>query len=128
MTTKQDENLMTIQRALIPGLIVLLFVLSFPIQAQTIVGLRAGVNFSSIIFVNAAGERQHTEMIPRVQAGLAVDIPLAMGLYPQPAAMYVGKGIKQDGGWLAAAEKEVKASAHFRLEKRGLRKGWGTSG
>lgn len=95
------------------GLIAMLFVCSLPAGAQTTVGIRAGVNFSSISMVNAAGERQHTEMIPRLQAGIAVDIPLAMGLYLQPAAMYVGKGFKQDDAWLVDAGEEFRAAVSY---------------
>lgn len=104
---------MTRFHARITGLIASVFALSIPVQAQTIVGIRAGVNFSSVSFVDDAGERQPTEMIPRVQAGLTVDIPLAMGLYLQPAAMYVGKGFKQNGGGLADADKEFQAAAAY---------------
>src|SRR5690606_35900936 len=97
----------------IAGLIVLLVALPFLTQAQTTVGIRAGANFSNVHFVNADGTHQHTEMIPRLQAGLTIDIPLAMGLYLQPAAMYVGKGFKQDGGWLAEADNEFRAAAAY---------------
>ena len=101
------------KHTLLFGLIALFFTLSLPIQAQTIVGIRAGVNFSSVHLVDAAGEHQHTELMPRMQAGLTVDIPLAMGLYLQPAALYVGKGYKQDGGWLAGDDKEFQAAASY---------------
>ncbi|MGV3762202.1 porin family protein [Parapedobacter sp.] len=104
---------MTSQRTLIPGLVVLFVVFSFVTQAQTIVGLRAGVHFSGIRVTDATGKHQDTGMIPRVQAGLTVDIPLAMGLYLQPAALYVGKGFKQDGGWLAAADQEFQAAVSY---------------
>ncbi|HWK99806.1 MAG TPA: outer membrane beta-barrel protein [Parapedobacter sp.] len=104
---------MTRNQTSIIGLIAILFACSLPAGAQTTVGIQAGVNFSSISIVNAAGERQHTEMIPRLQAGIAVDIPLAMGLYLQPAAMYVGKGFKQDGAWLADADKEFRAAVSY---------------
>src|SRR5690606_30246584 len=107
------KSLMTNQHIPIAGLIVLLVALPFLTQAQTTVGIRAGANFSNVHFVNADGTHQHTEMIPRLQAGLTIDIPLAMGLYLQPAAMYVGKGFKQDGGWLAEADNESRAAAAY---------------
>src|SRR5690606_40579117 len=97
----------------ITGLIALLVVVPFFAQGQTTVGLRAGANFSSVHFVDADGTRQHTEMIPQLQAGLTIDIPLAMGLYLQPAAMYIGKGFKQEGGWLADADNEFRAAAAY---------------
>ncbi len=112
MTTK-TKQLMNNHHTPFFGLIALLFILSIPAQAQTIVGLRAGVNFSSVHFVDAAGEHLHTEMIPRLQAGITVDIPLTPGLYLQPAAMYVGKGFKQDGAWLAGTDQEFKASVSY---------------
>lgn len=114
MTKKlKAKKLMTRFHTRITGLIASIFTLSIPIQAQTIVGIRAGVNFSSVRFADDAGERQHTEMIPRVQAGLTVEIPLAMGLYLQPAAMYTGKGFKQDGGWLAGDDQQFTAAASY---------------
>lgn len=98
---------------LISGLVVILFALSLAAHAQTRVGIQVGMNFSGVDIVDANGDKQHTEAIPRLQAGLSVDIPLAMGLYLQPGVMYAGKGFKQYGGWLAGPDKEFKAAASY---------------
>lgn len=87
--------------------------ISSPTFGQTIVGVRAGVNLSHISFVNEAGEKQQTDVIPRLQVGLTVDIPLSMDLYLQPGAFYSGKGFKQDGGWIITEGNEFKAKADY---------------
>lgn len=97
----------------IAGLIALLLVLSFSTQAQTTVGIRVGIDLSGINLVDENGDKQATKTIPRLQVGLTVDVPLAMDFYLQPAAVYAGKGFKQDGGWLAASENEFKAAASY---------------
>ena len=100
-------------RALLTTLcIAVLFVFSLPTQAQTVVGLQAGVNFSGLQFSGAADAGQKTKLIPRPMAGLTVDIPVSQEFYIQPAAMYVGKGYKLNNG-PADMEQEFRASASY---------------
>lgn len=75
--------------------------------------MRAGVQLSSVSIVDENNDKQRTEAIPRFQIGLTVDIPLAADFYLQSAALYSGKGFKQDGGWLAASGNEFKAKASY---------------
>lgn len=92
--------------------IAILFVFSLPAQAQTVIGLQAGVNFSSLHVSGMADAGQNSKLIPRLQAGITVDIPLSQEFYIQPAAMYVGKGYKQ-ANELMDMEQEFRASASY---------------
>src|SRR5690606_31146850 len=87
--------------------------ISISVHAQTVIGVRAGVNLSNVGLVNESSERQDTESIPRFQIGLTLDIPIMADFYLQPAVLYSGKGFKQDGGWLAASGSEFKAKASY---------------
>ncbi len=91
----------------------LLICASASVQAQTVFGVRAGVNLSTISHVDEAGEKQDTESIPSFQIGLTVDRPIAADFYLQPALLYSGKGFKQDGGWLAGSGNEFKAKVSY---------------
>lgn len=80
---------------------------------QTQFGVRAGMNLAGLRLVNEVGERQETGVIPRFQIGMTVDIPIAADISIQPAAIYSGKGFKQDGGWLAESDREFRATASY---------------
>ncbi|NGM61153.1 PorT family protein [Sphingobacterium sp. SGG-5] len=82
-------------------------------HAQMSVGIRGGVNLSGILLIDELGETQESEMIPRFQIGLTLDIPVATDFYIQPAALYSGKGFKQNGGWLAGPDNTFKATASY---------------
>src|SRR5690606_26677699 len=83
---------------------ILLFLLSLESYGQVRLGIRGGISLSNVSMVNYDGEKQSTASIPRFQIGLTLDIPLAADFYLQPAALYAGKGYKQDGGWIVSAE------------------------
>lgn len=95
------------------GLLFVMTSFSYSAVAQTKVGIRAGMNLSGVNLVDERGDKQNTGMIPRFQAGLTVDIPIATDFYLQPAALYSGKGFRQDGGWLASADTEFKATVSY---------------
>ncbi len=101
------------QRPVYAAFTALLFLISISVHAQTVIGVRAGVNLSNVGLVNESSERQDTESIPRFQIGLTLDIPIMADFYLQPAVLYTGKGFKQDGGWLAASGNEFKAQASY---------------
>ncbi|MGO3655376.1 MAG: hypothetical protein ACTJFN_13490, partial [Sphingobacterium sp.] len=94
----------------VTGLLFVMALFAYPSIAQTKVGVRAGINLSGVNLVDEQGDKQKTGTIPRFQAGLTVDIPIAADFYVQPAALYSGKGFRQDGGWLASADAEFKAT------------------
>jgi len=97
----------------ITGLLFVMALFAYPSIAQTKIGVRAGMNLSGVNLVDEQGDKQKTGMIPRFQAGLTVDIPITADFYVQPAALYSGKGFRQDGGWLASADAEFKATASY---------------
>jgi len=94
-------------------LIALLSLLSFAGHAQLKVGIRGGFSLTNVSLVSEENERQNTEAIPRFQIGLTLDIPLVADFYLQPAVLYAGKGYKQDGGWLVAAEGEFEVKLAY---------------
>lgn len=93
--------------------LLLAFIFVRPASAQSSIGIRAAFNLSGIQLVDEENNKQETGMVPRFQIGLTVDIPIATEFYLQPAALYSGKGFKQDGGWLAASDNEFKATASY---------------
>ncbi len=68
------------------------------VQAQTAktngvsFGLRAGVNFQNINGKNASGGSIKNGLIPRINAGVTADVPLADDFYLQPGLFFAGKG------------------------------------
>ncbi len=101
------------QRFFFAALAAFLLSVSISAHAQTTIGVRAGLHLSNARLVDENGEKQDTEVIPRFQIGLTVDIPLVADFYLQPAALYTGKGFKQDGGWLAASGNEFETRASY---------------
>ena len=73
-------------------------------NAQTKVGVKAGVNFSNVIMENENGDKAATQSTPGTLLGLTFDIPITGDLYIQPAALYSRKGFKQQtGGFFGSA-------------------------
>lgn len=81
-------------------------------NAQTKVGLRAGVNFSNLNYKDEADKKMATQSVPGIQIGLTADIPLLGDLYVQPGLMYANRGFKEEtGGKLGyGVNFEVKAN------------------
>ncbi len=92
--------------------VAMVFVISTA-HSQTTFGVRAGMNLSNVGIVNEDGEKQNTDIVPRLQIGLTVDVPVAPDMYVQPAVLYSGKGFKQKGGWLASSDKIFKATVSY---------------
>src|SRR5690606_18977389 len=97
----------------ISALLFVLIISIHTVNAQTRVGIRAGMNLSGIHLTDEPGERQDTETVPRFQIGLTLDVPVATDFYIQPAALYSGKGFKQDGGWLVGPDNTFKATVSY---------------
>src|SRR5690554_5842076 len=92
----------------IAGMLFFATVFVHTVNAQSNLGIRAGINLSGIHLVDEQNVNQETGVIPRFQIGLTMDIPIASDLYLQPAALYSGKGFRQNGGWLASSDTEFK--------------------
>src|SRR5690606_14062020 len=99
----------------IPFTLLIAVLISFVETAtsQTRFGARAGMNLSGLRLVDEQGDKQETGLIPRFQIGLTFDVPVGSEFYIQPAALYSGKGFKQDGGWLAGSDSEFRATASY---------------
>ena len=80
-------------------------------QAQTKVGIKAGVNFSNVIVKNENGNKENTQSIPGILLGFTLDIPVTGDFYIQPAISYSRKGFEQENGGFygSATNFEVKA-------------------
>lgn len=93
-----------------------LFILIYGVNAghaQTRWGVKAGVNFSKLIIENESGSKQPTQFVPRFQAGLTAEIPIAADLYIQPAALYSGKGFRQENNWFSGSDNEFKTTVSY---------------
>lgn len=82
------------------------------VNAQTKVGIKAGVNFSNVMLENENGNKGETQTMPGIQLGLTLDIPIAANFFIQPGIMYSKKGFKQKtGGYSGLADNfRVKVS------------------
>lgn len=61
------------------------------------VGIRAGVNMQNINGRDFNDSKLENKLVPRLQGGIVVDIPLADQFYIQPGVLFSGKGAKENG-------------------------------
>lgn len=61
------------------------------------VGIRAGVNLQNINGRDFNDSKLENKLVPRLQGGIVVDIPLADQFYIQPGVLFSGKGAKENG-------------------------------
>ncbi len=61
------------------------------------VGVRAGVNMQNLNGRDLNDNKLENKLVPRIQAGVVVDIPLADQFYIQPGLLFSGKGAKENG-------------------------------
>jgi len=60
-------------------------------------GIRAGVNLQNINGRDFNDDKLENKLVPRFQAGVVADIPLADQFYIQPGLLFSGKGAKENG-------------------------------
>ncbi len=65
-------------------------------NAQTKIGLRAGVAFSNLNIKDDMDKKTATQSIPGIQIGITADIPLAGSFYIQPGLIYARRGFKEE--------------------------------
>ncbi|RKR82907.1 outer membrane protein with beta-barrel domain [Mucilaginibacter gracilis] len=82
-------------------------------NAQTTVGVKAGVNFSNVMMKDESGNKINTQSIPGMVVGLTVDVPVAGDFYIQPAAQYSRKGYKQETGGFYGSATNFKVNASY---------------
>lgn len=82
-------------------------------NAQTKVGIKAGVNFSNVIMKDANGKKANTQSMPGILLGLTVDIPVIGDFYIQPAVQYSKKGYQQETGGFYNTATNFKVNASY---------------
>ena len=60
-------------------------------------GIRAGLNLQNINGRDLFDNKLENKLVPRLQAGVVANIPLADEFYLQPGVLYSGKGAKEKG-------------------------------
>lgn len=83
------------------------------VNAQTKVGIKAGVNFSNIMLEDENGHKGETQSMPGVQLGLTLDIPIAAAFFIQPGIMYSQKGFKQETGGYYGKATDFKVNVSY---------------
>ncbi|MGF7036886.1 porin family protein [Mucilaginibacter lappiensis] len=83
------------------------------VNAQTKVGIKAGVNFSNVTMKDENGNQINTQSVPGILLGLTVDIPVSGNFYIQPAAQYSRKGYKQETGGFYGSASNFKVNASY---------------
>ena len=91
-------------------------------NAQTKIGVKAGVIFSNVMMKSETGEKVNTQAKPGVDVGLTLDIPLLVAFAIQPGISYSSKGFKQeaDGFYGYAINFNVKAE-YLEIPKKQIR-------
>lgn len=85
-------------------------------HAQTKIGIKAGVNFSSVMMQDENGNKINTQSVPGMLLGLTADIPVAGSFYIQPAAQYARKGYKQaTGGFYGSATNFIVNASYIEV-------------
>lgn len=73
-----------------------IFALQYNANAQTKVGLRAGINYSKLTVKDGADHKRATQSVPGIQLGLTADVPLFGSFYVQPGLLYASRGFKEE--------------------------------
>lgn len=60
-------------------------------------GVRSGISLQTINGRDANDNKLENKLVPRFQAGVNVELPLAEGFYLQPGVMFTGKGAEFKG-------------------------------
>ena len=82
-------------------------------NAQTKMGVKAGLNFSNVVIKDENGDKTATQSMPGILLGLTVDIPITSNFYIQPAVLYSKKGFKQETGGFFGSATNFKVTASY---------------
>lgn len=82
-------------------------------MAQTKIGLRAGINFSSVTLKDEAGNAAETQSTPGIVLGLTADVPVQGDFFIQPGLLYSRKGYNQETGGYYDAAANFKVSVSY---------------
>ena len=82
-------------------------------NAQTKVGIKAGVNFSNVMMNDENGNKTSTQSMPGILLGFTVDIPITGDFYIQPALQYSRKGYQQETGGFYGSATNFKVDVSY---------------
>lgn len=82
-------------------------------QAQTKVGIVAGINFSNISEKASNGDKANTQTMPGLLIGLTADVNLVGDFYIQPGLLYARKGFKQESGGFYGSANNLQVKADY---------------
>lgn len=82
-------------------------------DAQTNVIVKAGANFSNVIFEDGTGDQRSAQLKPGINIGLGLDIPIIDKLYFQPELFYSRKGFKQENNWFAGSHNNFTVTVSY---------------
>jgi hypothetical protein len=82
-------------------------------NAQTKVGIRAGLNYSNVLMKEENADKNSTKSIPGFHVGLIVDIRLVTNFYLQPGVLYSRKGFKQTDSWFSGSGNNIKVTVSY---------------
>jgi hypothetical protein len=82
-------------------------------NAQTKVGIKAGMNFLNVMMNDENGNKIKTQSVPGILLGLTVNIPVTGDFYIQPGVQYSRKGYKQETGGFYGSSTNFKVSASY---------------
>jgi hypothetical protein len=82
-------------------------------NAQTKVGIKAGISFSNVTDKTENGDKASTQSLPGLHIGLTADVSLAGNFYIQPALLYLRKGFKQKSGGFYGSATNFQVRADY---------------
>ena len=94
---------------------VLLFVMMAAVSTVNAqeMSIKAGANYSNVIFEGETGDRYETRFTPGFHIGLSVDVPVGGEFYIQPGARYSQKGFKQEDSGFAGTGNPFRVSVSY---------------
>src|SRR5699024_3623546 len=81
--------------------------------AQTSMSIKAGANYSKVMFKNGTEDQQEAQFIPGWHIGLSVDVPVGDNFYIQPSLLYYRKGFKQTDGLFAGSDNNFRVTVSY---------------
>lgn len=82
-------------------------------SAQINLNVKAGANFSTMVFEDESGDQSTSQYSPGIHVGLHADIPVSGNFYFQPGLLYSRKGFKQDDNYFAGSGNYFEVSVNY---------------
>jgi hypothetical protein len=106
------------RQIILTGLVLTLFTIAVNAQAKKessgiTFGIRAGVSLQNINGRDAADNKLENKLVPRINAGLNAELPLADDFYVQPGALFATKGTKFKGSDVILNLSYIEVPVYF---------------